>query len=44
MLENDYIIYKYSLNNLEINVNVKAEKIENIDVLENNIHYFIKVE
>ncbi len=44
MLENDCIIYKYSLNNLEINVNVKAEKIENIDVLENNIHYFIKVE
>lgn len=44
MLENDYIVYKYNLDNLEISVSVKNESITIIDVLENNIHYIIKAE
>lgn len=44
MLEDDYIVYKYDLDNLEISVSVKNESIAIIDVLENNIHYIIKAE
>lgn len=44
MLEDDYIVYKYDLDNLIISVSVKNESITIIDVLENNIHYIIKAE
>lgn len=44
MLEDDYIVYKYDLDNLEISVSVQNESITIIDVLENNIHYIIKAE